>query len=150
MAFVINDDIHLASQVLADGVHLGQEDQSVQVARRLLGENAIVGVSASTEEEIEAAIKDGADYVGVGPVFSTSSKPDAGEPLGENRLHDLVKFVDRRVPVVAIGGIDENNAAFCKRAGADGVAVISAIMRSQNPQQSATRLSVTMKASLPS
>lgn len=146
VAFVVNDDIQLAALLQADGVHLGQEDESVGVARRVLGSDAIVGVSADCEHEIDLAIAQGADYVGVGPVFSTSSKPDAGQPIGEQRLRQLVQYTRSRIPVVAIGGIDTTNAVLCKRAGADGIAVISAIMTSHNPQNAAYHLSSIVNA----
>ncbi|KAI0565970.1 thiamine phosphate synthase [Gracilaria domingensis] len=144
VAFVVNDDIQLAALLGADGVHLGQDDQSVSVARQRLGNNAIVGVSAATEQEIDAAIADGADYIGVGSVFPTSSKPDAGEPLGERRLRQLVRYTSSRIPLVAIGGINVDNAVLCKRAGADGVAVISAIMASPQPALAAQQLASIM------
>ncbi|CAN8065802.1 unnamed protein product [Agarophyton chilense] len=144
VAFVVNDDIRLAALLGADGVHLGQDDQSVSTARRLLGNHAIVGVSAATEHEIDTAIADGADYIGVGPVFATSSKPDAGQALGEDQLRRLVRHTDSRIPVVAIGGINEHNVAFCKRAGVDGVAVISAIMASHQPSLAAQKLAAIM------
>lgn len=146
VAFVVNDDIQLAALLQADGVHLGQEDESVSVARHVLGNDAIVGVSADCEQQIDVAIAHGADYVGVGPVFATSSKADAGDAIGEYRLRQLVEYTRSRIPVVAIGGIDATNASLCKRAGADGVAVISAIMRNENPQHAAYHLSSIMNA----
>lgn len=131
MAFVVNDDARLAVELGADGVHVGQDDWSVGEARRVVGEGGIVGVSAGTVEEAERAIADGADYVGVGAVFATGTKADAGCPIGPEGLQHIVKCVRRRIPVVAIGGISPDNARACWNAGADGVAVVSAIMRSE-------------------
>lgn len=140
VAFVVNDDVALAQQLGADGVHVGQEDVGARAARLSLGPSAIVGVSAGTVEEAERAIADGADYLGVGSVFATASKPDAGSPIGPEQLADIVCAVRGRVPVVAIGGISEENAQLCWEAGVDGVAVISAIMKSRNPGKSASHL----------
>lgn len=132
-AFVVNDNIQLAQEIEADGVHVGQDDSSVAEARDALGINAIVGVSAGTMEEAEQAISDGADYIGVGSVFATGTKSDAGEPIGPNGLAHVVTAVNGRIPIVAIGGIAPSNVRSCWRAGANGVAVISAIMKSKTP-----------------
>lgn len=132
-AFVINDNVTLAKQLHADGVHIGQEDGSVCEARRILGEQAIVGVSAGTCEEALKAMEDGADYIGVGSIFATSSKPDAGHPIGSEGLKEIIDVVDGRIPVVAIGGIGLHNVEQCWHVGCDGVAVISAIMKSDHP-----------------
>lgn len=118
---------------MADGVHVGQDDQNVAEVRRVLGDNAIVGVSAGTCDEAERAILDGADYIGVGSVFGTRTKKDAGTPIGPQGLVRIVECVHHRLPVIAIGGVNEQNASQCWRAGADGVAVISAIMQSEQP-----------------
>lgn len=139
-AFVVNDDIALAKELAADGVHLGQDDASVAEARETLGDDAIVGVSAGTPEEAEMAIRDGADYVGVGAVFETATKADAGEAIGEEGLAKVVRTVDGRIPVVAIGGVGVGNAGVCRRAGADGVAVASAVMKSARPGEVASEL----------
>lgn len=139
-AFVVNDDIGLALELQADGVHLGQDDASVAAARETLGNDAIVGMSVATPEEAENAIRDGADYVGVGAVFETGTKADAGKPIGEEGLAHVVRTVHGRIPVVAIGGIGVGNASVCKRAGANGVAVVSAIMKSERPGEVAAEL----------
>lgn len=133
IAFVVNDNIELAYEVGADGVHVGQEDRNVKEARMMLGPDAIIGVSAGTGEEAEQAIADGADYLGVGCVFGTASKPDAGAPIGARGLQAAVRAARGRVPVVAIGGVQCNNVHECWRVGADGVAVVSAIMQSDGP-----------------
>lgn len=133
VGFVVNDDVKLAHELCADGVHVGQDDCSVQEARSVLGEGAIIGVSAGTVEEAEAAIKDGADYIGVGAVFATGTKSDAGEPIGPTGLGEIADVVRNRIAVVAIGGVTVDNAGECWKAGADGVAVVSAIMQSEKP-----------------
>jgi thiamine-phosphate pyrophosphorylase len=109
----------------ADGAHVGQEDLPAAAARRLLPRPAILGVSVSTLEEAERAARDGADYLGVGPVFATGTKKDAGAPLGLEAIAALVQAAS--LPVVAIGGIDYENVAAVLRTGVAGVAVVSAV-----------------------
>ncbi len=123
---VINDRADVALAVDADGVHVGPDDLPVEVARRILGPSRLVGASAGTVEEAVQAERQGADYLGVGSVFETSSKSDAGPPIGVEGLRRIVQAV--RLPVVAIGGITHANAAQVIRAGAAGVAVISAVV----------------------
>lgn len=144
--FIVNDDIELARLIRADGVHLGQDDAPVAKARGVLGADAIVGVSVGTCAEAERAIADGADYIGVGCVFGTGTKVDAGAAIGVEELCRVVQFVDGRIPVVAIGGVDAGNAALCREAGADGVAVVSAVMKSERPGEVAGRLAEVMGA----
>lgn len=144
IAFVVNDDIELALELGADGVHLGQDDESVKKARSLLGADAIIGISAGTIQEAEQAIRDGADYIGVGSVFPTLSKPDAGDPIGPEGLRKIVDVVRERIPVVAIGGVTMENANLCRQAGASGVAVVSAIMKSTKPDEVAAKIYETM------
>jgi thiamine-phosphate pyrophosphorylase len=124
--FIVNDRLDVALQCQADGVHIGQGDMPLKFARRVAPKGFIIGVSAGTLEEALTAEKDGADYIGFGPVFSTGSKSDAGPVCGL----DLLKEVKQRVsiPVVAIGGINATNAPEVLRAGADGLAVISAVV----------------------
>ncbi len=123
---VINDRVDVALAVDADGVHLGPDDLAVGAARRILGPARLVGASAGTVDEAVQAEREGADYLGVGSVFHTSSKPDAGSPIGIEGLRRIVQAV--RLPVVAVGGITHGNAAEAIRAGAAGVAVISAVV----------------------
>ncbi len=124
--FVVNDRVDLAMALDADGVHLGQEDLPVAVARELLGESTIVGCSVSTVPEAQAAVDAGADYLGVGTVFATGSKDVADERvIGLDGLREIRAAVD--LPLVAIGGIDAENAGAVVGAGADAVAVISAV-----------------------
>lgn len=139
-AFLVNDDPALAVRVAADGVHVGQDDAALAEARAVVGEKAIIGVSCGNIAEAEAAIAGGADYLGVGAVFETKSKPDAGEPLGIGGLARIVQAVSRRVPVVAIGGINMGNCGGCAVVGADGLAVISTIVKSGDPKVEAEML----------
>jgi len=137
--FIINDDILLAKAVSADGIHLGQEDEDPALARRILGAHAIVGKSVSSMDEFHHTDLSSCDYIGAGPVFSTRTKKDAKEVIGLSGLRAVVKASP--VPVVAIGGIDENTAESCIEQGAAGVAVISVITRAKNPFQKALQVS---------
>ncbi|HMB49992.1 MAG TPA: thiamine phosphate synthase [Natronoarchaeum rubrum] len=130
---IVNDRVDLAQAIDADGVHLGQSDLPVPVARDLLGEDAVIGKSTSFVEEARAAEREGADYLGVGAVYGTSSKdvPDDEADFGPERVREIVDAVE--IPVVGIGGIDAANAAAVAAAGADGVAVISAITSAEDP-----------------
>ena len=125
-AFLVNDRVDVALLTGADGAHLGQTDLPCHEARRLLPRPSILGVSAATVEEARKAVKDGADYLGVGPVFATPTKPDAGEPLGLDRLAELVRAVP--LPVVAIGGIHHENVIAVLGTGVAGVAVVAAVV----------------------
>ena len=116
--------MEIALAVDADGVHVGQKDMQANMVRKKLGENKIIGVSVQTVEQALSAEKNGADYLGVGAVFSTSTKQDASEVSFET-LQNICKAVS--IPVVAIGGINIKNIAKLKNSGIDGVAVVSAI-----------------------
>ncbi|MBP1764568.1 MAG: thiamine-phosphate diphosphorylase [Firmicutes bacterium] len=131
-ALIINDRVDLAMAVDAEGVHLGQNDLPYVVARELLGAEKEIGISANTYEEGRAAILAGADCIGIGPIYSTPTKKDAKQPCGMNPLRAL-KAEFPTVPVVAIGGITLANAAPVLEAGADGLAIISAIWASADP-----------------
>ncbi len=133
--FVVNDDIELALSLNADGVHLGQEDESAETVRRKIGDK-ILGVSVHTIDEAKRAINHGADYLGIGPIFPTDTKPDAKKPRGFILIQQL-KDSGIDIPIVGIGGINEVNASSVAAAGADGVSVISAISQSNTPQASA-------------
>ncbi|WP_379132121.1 thiamine phosphate synthase [Paenibacillus sp. sgz500958] len=124
--FIVNDDIDLAITLDADGVHIGQEDAPAAIVRRQLGPGKIVGVSAHTLEEARQAIYDGADYLGIGPIYPTSSKDDARPVQGTSLIQELRRS-GLRIPLVGIGGITSANAEPVMAAGADGVSVISAI-----------------------
>jgi len=137
---VVNDRIDLARAIDADGVHLGQSDLPAEVARDQLGPSTIVGVSASTVDEARAAAAAGADYLGVGAVFGTTSKdvPDGENGIGTDRVKAVADAVD--IPVIGIGGIDASNAASVIDAGATGVAVISAITGADDPRAATAAL----------
>ena len=138
---IINDRLDIMLAVGADGVHLGQQDIPVKIARKLIGKDKIIGVSAHCPEEAEKAEQDGADYLGVGAIFPTETKKDIIiTPV--NVLREIKETVS--VPVVAIGGINQNNINTLKGSHVDGVAVISAIMKSKDPKGSA----VALKASV--
>jgi thiamine-phosphate pyrophosphorylase len=123
---IVNDRVDVALAIDAEGVHVGQDDMPASLARRLIGPDRILGVSAGTAAEAHQAKADGADYIGVGDVFGTPSKPDAGVPIGLDGLAEIARAVS--IPVVAIGGITAENAAAVIQAGAAGVAVISAVV----------------------
>ena len=129
---IINDrtDIMLAAD--ADGLHVGQSDLPAAVARRLIGPDKILGVSAHTVEEAVRAEKDGADYLGVGAVFPTATKKDA-ESVSYETLKEICETVS--IPVVAIGGIGEKNIGKLAGSGIRGIAVVSAIMNAENPEK---------------
>ncbi len=124
-AFVVNDHTDIALAVDADGVHLGQDDLPIKEARSLMG-NRIIGISTHSVSEALEAEAAGADYIGFGPVFITTTK-DAGTPKGVEMLAEITRRV--RIPVVAIGGITLENLARVRAAGADAVAVASAILK---------------------
>ncbi len=136
--FIVNDRLDVAQAVGADGVHVGQEDMSVPLARRLLGPNKIIGVTAHTVEEALQAIAEGADYIGASPVFATATKSDAGKPIGVDGLLGIVRASS--VPVVGISGIGANNIAEVIRAGAAGAAVVSAIVAAEDVEGAANDL----------
>ncbi|WP_424015596.1 thiamine phosphate synthase [Halorubrum xinjiangense] len=137
---VVNDRIDLAAAVDADGVHLGQSDLPVEVAREQLGEEAVVGVSASTVEQATAAEAAGADYLGVGAVYGTDSKDVSGDRngIGTERIAAVADAVE--IPVIGIGGIDAANAAPVVEAGATGVAALSAITAAEDPEAATAAL----------
>ncbi|MGI6065945.1 MAG: thiamine phosphate synthase [Bacillota bacterium] len=122
--FVINDNVQVAIKVNADGVHVGQSDMKAKDVRTLIGPDKILGVSVQTVEQAVQAEKSGADYLGVGAVFSTSTKLDANQVSFET-IKEICSSVS--IPVVAIGGIDQNNISDLKGSGIAGVAVVSAI-----------------------
>lgn len=128
----INDRVDVALAVGADGAHVGQDDLPMAAARGIVPPGFLLGVSAETTELAAQAEADGADYVGVGPVYATGSKADAGDAVGTARITEVASAV--RIPVVGIGGIAIGNAAAVMDAGAAGVAVISAVMRADDPE----------------
>ncbi|WP_062198600.1 thiamine phosphate synthase [Massilibacterium senegalense] len=128
--FVINDYVDVALAVDADGVHLGQEDLPLQVARKILGPNKIIGISTHRIEEAREAQQNGADYIGVGPIFPTKSKVDVVDPVTTKYIEEVVKEIT--IPFVAIGGIKLHNVDQVLRAGATRICAISEIVESKN------------------
>lgn len=137
VTFIVNDRVDLALALEADGIHVGQQDIPVQVVRKLVGPDMIVGASAGTTEEARKAERDGASYIGVGPVFPTETKKDARSPRGLDLLAEIKNST--KLPVYGIGGIKIENAGMVVRAGADGVAVVSAVVGADNIEEAARR-----------
>ena len=135
---VVNDRVDVALAVDADGVHLGQQDMALADARRLGPPGWIIGVSAECVEDAIRAEREGADYIGVSPVFATPTKIDTARPLGLEGLRQMRAAV--KIPLVAIGGIHAGNAREVIRAGADGLAVVSAIVSADSPREAARQL----------
>lgn len=127
--FIVNDHTDIAAAVDADGVHLGQDDLPIEYARKLLGKGKIIGISTHSLEQAKAARDAGADYIGFGPIFATTTK-DAGPAKGIETLGLIKRSVS--IPLIAIGGITHANVTEVITAGADGVAVISAILTAKD------------------
>ena len=137
--FIVNDRLDVALACGADGVHLGQDDMRVGVARQIAPPGFIIGISVGTVDEAVRAEQEGADYIAVSPVFSTSSKNDAGPGRGLDVVREIRRSVS--VPVIAIGGINLDNVREVIAAGANGVAVISVVVGSRNIIATARELS---------
>ena len=134
---LINDRIDIALAIDSDGVHIGQDDMPADIAREIIGDDKILGVSASTVEEAKKAQMDGADYIGSGAVFPTSTKDDA-DSVSKPQLKEIVDSID--IPVVAIGGITLENANTLKDTGIAGFSVVSAIMSAKDPKEASQKL----------
>jgi len=135
---LINDRLDIALAVNADGLHIGQEDLPLKVARKLLGPDKIIGLSVSNLEDAVQGEKEGADYLGAGAVYPTTSKDVSESPIGPDGLKKIKDAVS--IPVVGIGGINLFNIEEVKRTGVDGVAVISAIMGAPDIKDAARKL----------
>lgn len=135
---IINDRLDIALAVEADGLHVGQEDLPVSIARKLLGANKILGYSVSTVEEALYGQQCGADYLGAGPIYPTGSKLDAVDPIGVDALKKIAESVS--IPVVGIGGISHTNVHEVKEAGAAGISLISAILGSEDIEGTSKKL----------
>lgn len=135
---IINDRVDVALAVEADGIHVGQNDMPVELVRKLVGDKMFIGLSVETWEDVEKSRTLPVDYLGISPVFSTPTKTDT---KGEWGLEGIKKIrAVTNLPLVAIGGINKSNAAEVTRAGADSIAVVSAICASENPKQAAKEL----------
>src|SRR5712692_354612 len=143
---IVNDRVDVAYAVEADGVHLGQDDLPAATARAILGPNAIVGGSAGNPTELTRALAAGVDYLGVGPMYATASKPDAGPAIGPAGLAEIRQAT--ALPIVGVGGIDAANLAPVCAAGADGVAIISAIMGDHDVASATRRIRAAVEAAL--
>ncbi len=135
---IINDRVDVAIAVGADGVHLGWQSLGIDIVRRMIGQDKLVGFSAHSLKDAESAEKSGADYVSISPIFNTTHKDFIVKPFGVDKIGKIKELVN--IPVVALGGINENNVDEVLENGADGVAVISAILISKNPELSVTNL----------
>jgi thiamine-phosphate pyrophosphorylase len=141
---IVNDRVDVALAVEADGAHVGQDDMPARFARRLLGPKPILGVSAANVKEAEDAVAGGADYLGVGPIFTSLGKADAGPATGVHLLTELAgRFA---TPLVAIGGITAENATEVVRAGACGVAVITAVVYAEDITAASRQLRMAVDA----
>jgi thiamine-phosphate pyrophosphorylase len=143
---LVNDRVDIALACGADGVHLGQEDMPLATARNILGRDRIIGISVNTVEEARAAEAGGADYVGAAPAFATATKETALPVLGPEGVRSIKRAV--RIPVVAIGGINAGNSAALAASGADGIAVISAVLGAPDARRAAEDLRKAFKRQL--
>ena len=140
---IINDNVKVALEVDAHGIHVGQDDMDIGEIREILGEDKIIGLSANTVKDAQEGERLGADYLGIGSVFSTGSKDDAELNIGTERLKEVAQSVD--IPTVAIGGITLDNIREMEDSGIDGIAVISAILKNEDKKESAKKLDEELK-----
>ena len=140
ITFIVNDRIDVALACGADGVHIGQDDLPLDIARKILGKKKIIGVTVHTVKEAQTAEKSGADYLGVSPVFSTFTKNDAGKPVGVG----MIKAIKNRVsiPIIAIGGINLANAKSVIDAGVDGLCAISCVVTKRDIKKEIEKLTI--------
>jgi thiamine-phosphate pyrophosphorylase len=138
VTLIVNDRVDVAIAAEADGVHLGQDDFPIRLARKLLGKSRIIGGSAATLEEAQKCLAEGADYIGFGPVYPTTSKADADPVTGIKLLKQAVEIIS--LPIIAIGGISVENTPEVMGAGAQGIAVISAVCCQEDPEQATQTL----------
>lgn len=136
--FLVNDRLDWTLACRPDGIHLGQEDFPIPLARQILGNEAIIGGSAGDLDEAHKCLNEGADYIGFGPIFPTSSKEDAGPAAGLEPLRRVVREIS--LPIIAIGGVTEENLPQILETGVHGIAVISAVCCQEDPQKAAARL----------
>ena len=140
---LINDRVDVAQAIAADGVHLGQTDMPLEIAKKILGDSMIIGISAESLEDAIEAERGGADYLGISPIYATPTKTDTASPLGLKGLREIRNTV--KLPLVGIGGLNKDNAAEAIRHGADGVAVVSAIVAADDPAAAAEELKQVIK-----
>ena len=135
---IINDRLDIAQAVYADGIHLGPSDMPLAMARSIVGDSMIIGVSAESPADAIEAERNGADYIAVSPIFETPTKAYLFPPLGLEGLREIRRAV--KAPLVGIGGLNRSNAAEIIRNGADGIAVVSAIVAAESPENAAREL----------
>jgi len=135
---IINDRVDIATAVDADGVHLGWQSLEIGIVRRMIGRDKLIGFSAHSLKDAERAENSGADYVTISPIFDTVNKDYFIKPLGVDEIGKIKAQIN--IPVIALGGINENNVNKVLKNGADGIAVISAILLSDSPKQTVTRI----------
>src|SRR4030042_3000166 len=140
---IINDRVDVALACSADGVHIGHDDMPYEIVRKLMGQKAIIGLSVEMWEDVEASQKLDVSYIGVSPVFSTPTKTDTKDPWGLNGLTKIKAY--SRHPIVAIGGINESNVREVVKAGADCIAVVSAICAAPDPEMAARNINNLIK-----
>ena len=140
---IINDRVDIATAVDADGVHLGWQSLEIDTVRRMIGQDKIIGFSAHSLEEAERAENSGADYISISPIFDTVNKDYFIEPLGVGEIGKIKAQIN--IPVIALGGINENNVSKVLKSGADGIAMISAILLSDSPGQAVKRICREMR-----
>ena len=143
---IINDRLDVALAVEADGVHLGQSDMPIGMARNIAGSALIIGISAESTDDALRAEQEGADYIGISPVFATPTKTDTAAPLGLEGVNKIRELVT--IPLVGIGGLNQHNAASVIAAGADGVAVVSAIVSATDPTEATRTLKTLVERAL--
>lgn len=136
---IINDRLDIAQAVKADGVHLGQSDIPLKMARAIVKDSMLIGISAESLQDAVEAEQDGADYIGVSPVYTTATKKDTAPALGLEGFREIRKAV--KIPLIGIGGLNRSNAAEVIRNGADGIALVSAIVSAEDPEKAAAELS---------
>ena len=142
--FIVNDRVDVALAADADGVHVGQKDMTAADARRLIGRSRILGLSITSEADLDGADLAGVDYLGVGPVYATATKPDAAPPIAIGGLRAVAERT--RLPIVAIGGLHAGNAEEAIDAGARGVAVVSAICAAPDARVATAELAKVVAA----
>ncbi len=140
---IINDRLDIALAVDADGLHIGQSDLPYPIARKLMGKDKIIGLSVETIKQAQEANNLDVDYIGLSPVFSTHTKLDINTPLELSGIKEIASFTKHRT--VAIGGVNNSNAARVIASGADGIAVVSAIVSQENPREAAFNLKALVK-----
>ncbi|MBM7659977.1 thiamine-phosphate pyrophosphorylase [Bacillus mesophilus] len=140
--FIVNDDVDLALFIEADGIHIGQEDEAIETVKDKFA-HKVVGVSCHNLDEAKIAIRHGVDYIGVGPMYPTLTKLDTRNVVGPSLIKSL-READLTIPTVGIGGIDQSNARAVVKAGSNGIAVISAISKADDPKLAAELLKTSL------